>query len=192
MNHKDENRICIGAFAGAHGVHGETKVKAFTATPSSIAEYGPVETEDGGQSFVLEFIRILKSDLVLVRSNDILSREMAIQLTGTRLYVAREKLPKTDDEDFYHADLVGLHVCLPGEDKNKGEKIGTIAAVHNFGAGDILEIKLKRIGREKKKPAHLVPFSLEAIPDVFINDGYVVLNPEFLPDEKPEKENEEK
>ena len=175
-----ETRVCVGAFAGAHGVHGDAKLKAFTADPGNIDKYGPVESEDKQHQFNLKFIRILKNDIVLVRSKQITSRENAAELAGTRLYVSREKLPQVQDDEFYHADLVGLEVRIPDEEMPEGRPIGEISSVHNFGAGDIIEINnMARHGGPKG--AHLVAFSLEVVPSVFITEGFVILNPDFMP-----------
>ena len=135
MSKKQELRVCLGAFAGAHGVHGEAKIKTFTEAPENIAVYGPVESEDGERQFTLTFIRLLKTDFALVRAPEISSREDAENLKGTRLYVDRDKLPAPDDEEFYLDDLIGLKA----RDEND-EPMGVVLAVYNFGAGDLLEL----------------------------------------------------
>ncbi|MEL6791558.1 MAG: ribosome maturation factor RimM [Pseudomonadota bacterium] len=170
-------RICLGAFAGAHGVRGEAKIKSFTAEPADVASYGAVESEDGHQQFTLTIIRPLKGDLLLVRAPQIHTREMAQALAGTRVYVDRSALtsPHDHDDDVYYADLIAL------EARDRiGTVIGVIRAVHNFGAGDILEIG----NMSNQKGVHLVPFLRAAVPTLAISDGFVVIDDDFLPDGK--------
>jgi 16S rRNA processing protein RimM len=161
------NRICIGAFAGAHGVKGEAKVKTFTEEEKSIAAYGPVETEDGAQRFTLKFVRIAKPGLAVVCAPEIRSREAAQSLAGTRLYVDRSVLPRSDDEDeFYLEDLVGLTAR-----DDDGAPMGQVSAVHNFGAGDILELK----SVPGRKTPLLIPFTKATTPIVDIDAGHIVI-----------------
>ena len=104
----NEKRVCLGAFAGAFGVKGDVKVKAFTETPENIAAYGPVETEDGARRFTLEIVRSVKPGLLLVRAPEIESREDAESMKGVRFYVDRDCLPAPGEDEFYIEDLVGL------------------------------------------------------------------------------------
>lgn len=162
-----ENRVCLGAFAGAHGVRGETKVKTFTDAEDGVAAYGAVETEDGARRFSLKFIRVLKPGLALVSAPQIESREDAIALAGVRLYVSRSKLPPAGDDEFYIADLVGLAAF-----DDKGARLGRVAAVHNFGAGDVIE--LERVpGRSEPL---LFPFTRAAVPAVDIAGRRIVID----------------
>lgn len=160
------HRICLGAFAGAHGVKGEIKVKTFTALEDAVAAYGPVESEDGARRFTLTFIRTLKPALALVSAPEIGGREEAAALTGMRLYVDRTRLPDPGADEFYVEDLVGLAALDDG-----GRALGRIAAVHNFGAGDILEIT----DAGAKKGGLLVPFTRAAVPTVDLAGGRVVI-----------------
>ncbi|MEL6113436.1 MAG: ribosome maturation factor RimM [Pseudomonadota bacterium] len=179
----DRARVCVGAFAGAHGVRGEAKLKSFTADPADVAAYGPVESEDGKAFFTLRVIRPLKGDLLLVRAPEIGSREAAETLAGTRLYVDRNRLDPTDDEDeFYYADLVNLEARDAG-----GTTIGIIRAVHNFGAGDVLEIG----AMPARKGVHLVPFLRAAVPELAIAEGYVVIDHDYLPSANDSADNDE-
>jgi len=171
-----KNRACLGAFAGAHGVKGEAKVKSFAEEPANIASYGAVETEDGGRQFTLTIIRTLKADLLLVRAPEIQSREDAESLKGARLYVDRDKLPAPDEDEFYLDDLVGLAVV----DEND-QLLGLVNAVYDFGAGDMIEIK----NIPDIKGVRLVPFTKEDIPTVDIKAGQITVRREalFLDDE---------
>lgn len=159
-------RICLGAFAGAHGVRGEAKVKCFTEAPESIAAYGPLSSEDGRRSFSLRVVRVLKPDLVVARAPEIASREDAQNLAGTRLYVERAALPATGDEEFYFEDLVGLAAFT--ED---GAPAGRVAAVHNFGAGDILELE----DIPDRKDSALIAFTRALVPDIDLAAGRLTI-----------------
>ncbi len=154
---RDSARVCLGAFAGAHGVKGEAVVKTFTAAAENIAAYGPVRTEDGSRTFTLKFIRETKPGLALVRAPEIASREDAQSLKGARLYIDRTALPDTDEDEFYVEDLVGVAAV-----DEAGAPAGQVAAVHNFGAGDILELT----DIPGVKGARMVPFLKAAVPDV--------------------------
>ena len=161
-------RVCLGAFAGAHGVRGEAKLRAFTAIPEDIASYGPLETEDGACVFTVKLVREAKPGVLIVRSADIKSREDALALSGTRLYVDRDRLPEPDEDEFYYDDLVGLRV--EGLD---GEPLGRVKAVVDFGAGDLLEI----IDIPDVNGARLLPFTKEIAPVVDVPGGRIVLAP---------------
>src|SRR5579863_44106 len=118
-------RICVGQIGAAHGVRGEVRLRSFTSDPHAIAGYGPLETEDG-RIFEIETMRPAKDHFV-ARLSGICDRNAAEQLSNTRLYVPRERLPEPDEPDeFYHADLIGLAVLDPA-----GKSLGTIIAVHN-------------------------------------------------------------
>lgn len=158
-------RVCLGAFAGAHGVKGASKVRAFTECEDGVAAYGPVESEDGKRRFTFNFIRVLRPGLAVVSAPEIASREDAASLAGVRFFVPRSALPPTAEDDFYMEDLVGLAVV-----DEKGAPQGRIAGVHNFGAGDILEIA----GRPGA-PEHLfAPFTRAAFPVIDLNRGIAV------------------
>jgi 16S rRNA processing protein RimM len=162
-------RICIAKFGAAHGVRGEVRLWPFTADPQSVASYGPLETEDGKRRFEIASVRAAKDHLV-ARIKGIDSREDAEKLNNLELYVAREKLPATDDDEFYHADLIGLAAVTPDD-----APLGRIIAVHNFGAGDIIEIAFANGGGTK-----LLPFSNAVVPTVDLAAQRAVI---VLPDE---------
>ena len=156
-----DTRICLGAFAGAHGVKGAAKVKTFTQSERGIADYGPVSSEDGARRFTLTFIRVLKPGLALVSAPEIANREDAAALAGERFYVERAALPLANADEFYIEDLVGLDaICADGA------PLGRVIAVHNFGGGDILEISAAANARSL-----MIPFTLAAIPSVNISEG---------------------
>ncbi len=178
----DNRKICLGVFVGAHGVQGLAKIKTFTGDPGAIAAYGPVATADGARRFTLSVRQILKNGVVLVSAPEIESREDALALSKTKLFVDRDALPAPDDADeFYLEDLVGLSV----EEEN-GENAGEIAAVHNFGAGDLLEVAhIPNVAGSR-----LVPFTRQAIPTVDIPAGKVVVAEAFSP-QRPENDGPE-
>ncbi len=180
MSEKDKTRICLGAFAGAHGVRGEAKVKCFTEDPSNIAAYGPVETEDGKHRFTLAVIRSLKADFVLVRAPEIQSREAAEALKGVRFYVTRDKLPPPDEDEFYLNDLVGLDAV-----DEEGAPLGAVNAVYNFGAGDVIEL----MGVPGLKGMRLVRFTRENVPGVDLTGGKItVLRAAVAIEDEPDPE----
>jgi 16S rRNA processing protein RimM len=159
-------RVCIAQVGAAHGLRGEVRLKAFTEDPLSVARYGPLESEDGKQRFEIETVRPAK-DMLVARLKGISDRNAAEALTNVRLYVAREKLPKAADDEFYHADLIGVAAVT-----SNGEAIGTVKAVHNFGAGDLLEIEPAAGGA-----ALMLPFTEVTVPAVDIGGRKIVVEP---------------
>lgn len=169
------SRICLGQIGAAHGTTGEVRLRSFTAEPNAIAGYGPLETEDG-RVFTIESMRRAKDHFV-ARLSGIADRNAAELLTNVRLYVPRERLPPTDDADeFYHADLIGLSVVDPA-----GEAFGTVVAVHNFGAGDLIEVR-----PDGASKTELVPFDTTHVPTVDIAAGKIVVVPSSLVGEADE------
>lgn len=159
-------RVCLGAFAGAHGVKGHAKIKTFTETPDRIAAYGAVETEDGARSFTLAIVKVLGGGFVIASAPEIESREDAEALKGVQLYVDRSALPAPEEDEFYLDDLVGLNVV--DED---GAALGVVKAVYNFGAGDLLEIG----DIPGVKGLRLVPFTKEAVPEIRISQKQITV-----------------
>lgn len=161
--------ICVGAIAGAFGVTGEVRLKSFCSEPTDIAAYGPLLSEDGRREFHITLTRPVSGGLG-ARIAGVSSKDAADALRGTSLYLAREKLPHLPDNEFYHADLIGLAAYDVG-----GVLIGKVSAIHNHGAGDILEISPIR-----HKSALLLPFTLAIVPNIDIAAGRLVVD---LPDE---------
>lgn len=158
--------VCVAEIGAPHGVRGDVRVRCFTEEPEAIADYGPLYDEAGRQRFALKVVRSHKVG-VIARIEGVHSRDDAERLRGTRLYIARDALPELDEETFYHADLIGLRA-----DGVDGEELGTVTAVHDFGAGDILEITPNDGGK-----SILVPFSKESVPEIDITGGRVVVKP---------------
>ncbi|WP_435256462.1 ribosome maturation factor RimM [Thioclava sp. FR2] len=164
------DRICVGSIAGAFGVQGEVRLKSFCADPEAIADYGPLYTEDGSRSFTVKLTRPVAGGLG-ARLSGVTTKEQADALRGTSLFAERARLPKLPDDEFYHTDLIGLSVFDTG-----GALLGVIRAIHNHGAGDILEVE----GQGRKQPL-LLPFTLAVIPTVDLASGRVVADlPEGL------------
>jgi 16S rRNA processing protein RimM len=125
----------VAQIGAPHGVRGEVRLWPFTADPMALRDYGALESEDGAQRFEIEALRPAKNHLV-VRLRGIVDRNAAEQLTNTKLFVPRSRLPAPEADEFYHADLIGLPVF----DTND-QQLGTVTAVLNFGAGDLLEVQ---------------------------------------------------
>ncbi|MEM6415023.1 MAG: ribosome maturation factor RimM [Pseudomonadota bacterium] len=166
---RPEHRICVGILGAPHGVKGDIRIKTFTETPEDVAAYGPVHTEDGKRTLTLQIVRALKGEMILAHAPEILHREDAASLTNSKIYVERSVLPSPEDDDeFYIHDLIGLNCVL-----ENGEPAGKIAAVHDFGAGDLLEIK--GAPHAANKGGVLVRFTKETVPFVDINQEQIVL-----------------
>ncbi len=192
----DPQDVLLGAIAGAHGVRGAVKLKTFTDDPAAIGDYGPVHTEDG-RTFVLTVTQPVKGG-VAAKLDGVTDRDQAEALKGTRLYVAREALgdandPGADDgpdgdgeEAYFHADLVGCRLV-----DEQGEEIGRVTAVHNFGAGDLLDVLRSDEGNAEKSV--LVPFSLAVCPEVDLDARRIVCVPPvgLLDDAGPEEKHDD-
>ena len=163
-----ETRVCLGVVGAPHGVRGLVRIKSFTGEPAAIAGYGTLDDESGARHFTVKVIGPAKGDgMIVAKLSGIADRDRAEALRGLRLYAPRAALPATDSEDeFYHADLVGLAALLAD-----GTRLGTVTAVHDFGAGDVLEI-----ARDAGQSV-LVPFTRAAVPVVDLAAGRVVLDP---------------
>lgn len=162
---KLENPIQMAVIGAAHGIKGELRVKTFTQDPLALADYGPLHAKDG-RTFEIVDIRPAGT-VVVVRFKGVGERNAAEALTGTELFIDRSALPREQDEDeFYHADLVGLSVR-----DDSGATIGKVAAVQNFGGGDILDLTL---GSRK---GVLIPFTRAAVPEIDVRAGFVRVDP---------------
>ena len=183
-----EEKVCVGAIAGVRGLKGEVRIKSFTADPDDIAAYGPVSTEDGKRTYRINVTARAKG-LIIARLDGIEDRDAAEALKGTRLYVPRSVLPEPDDGDFYHADLIGLKA-----ETENGESLGTVKAVHNFGAGDIIEITDESGGGPgEEKEDLMVPFTAALVPEVDLTEGRIVVAPpEMLEADDEEQETDER
>jgi 16S rRNA processing protein RimM len=159
-------RICVGSIAGAFGVKGEVRLKSFCADPAAIAGYGPLTDEAGGRRFEVTLTGQVKNGLS-ARLSGVQTKEEADALRGVRLYVDRDRLPDVGEDEFYHADLIGLRVFDTG-----GTEIGTVRAVLNHGASDLLEVHAPGM-----KATVLLPFTRAVVPTVDLAGGRIVADP---------------
>jgi len=157
--------VCLGVVGAPHGVRGAVRIKSFTAEPEAIAAYGPLEDDSGARRFTVRLVGTGKG-VVIATLSGVADRDQATALRGLHLYLPRSALPATDEDEFYHADLVGLAAEL-----GDGSRLGRVAAIHDFGAGDVLEIV-----RDHGMPI-LVPFTRAVVPMVDLRAGRIVLDP---------------
>ncbi len=165
MANKPEDRILMAQIGAAHGIRGEVRVKPFGDDPLSFGDYGKLESEDGSRKLKVKRARIQKN-VVVTKFEGVNDRNEAETLNGMKLYIPRERLPETEDEDeFYHSDLIGLKAI----DENK-EQIGTVLALLDFGAGDLIEIA------PKSGKSLMFPFTKAVVPVVSLKEGFVEIH----------------
>lgn len=169
--------ILVGRVAGAFGVKGEVRISAYTEAPMALARYKTLKGEDGAHALTIASARPSKGGIV-ARCPEITTPEQADAMRGLRLFVARDDLPAPEEDEFYLADLIGMAAATP-----EGEALGTVKAVHNFGAGDILELDLGG-GR----PTRYLPFTREAVPEVLITERRIVAVPPAETGDQQEEE----
>ncbi|MDQ0325685.1 16S rRNA processing protein RimM [Rhodopseudomonas julia] len=158
------DRLIVAKIGRAHGVRGEVRVKTFTADPLALADYSPLLTSDG-RSFSVKELRADKGDMVVARFKGVSDRNAAETLNGTMLFVARTALPEPDEDEFYYADLIGLAAEAPD-----GSPLGRVVAVHDFGGGDILEVK------PEQGETLLLSFTREVVPSIDLAGGRIVVD----------------
>ena len=172
-------KVCIGVIAGAHGVNGLVRVKSFTADPEDVAAYGPVTDAAGLRRFRIEVTGAAR-DMLLARIEGVADRNAAEALRGVELHVERDRLPAPDADEFYHADLIGLSAR-----STDGSEIGSVTALYDYGAGDMIEIRTAG-GR-----VELLPFTKSVVPEVDLEHGFVVIDPPSETYARPEDERPE-
>jgi len=167
-------QVCVARIGAAHGVRGAVKLWTFTEDPFAVTRYGPLATKDGARAFEVSNAREGKGHLVATLKG-VTTRNEAERLNGIELYVAREKLPATDEGEYYHADLIGLAAVTAAD-----EPLGKVIAIHNFGAGDIIEIA------PPKGATMLLPFTNAVVSTVDIAGGRVVIElPQEIQSDEP-------
>jgi 16S rRNA processing protein RimM len=160
-------RILVGRIGAAHGIKGEVRIQSFTEDPLALAGYGPFETSRNGLVVAIAAARGT-TNMLVARLAGVNDRAAAEKLNGVELYIERDKLPAPDDDDdFYHTDLIGLRAEL-----GDGTVLGTVTAIPNFGAGDILEVRGPGGGE-----TFLFPFTRAVVPHIHLEDGYLVIEP---------------
>ena len=168
MAHSSQS-VTLAVIIGAHGVTGEVKLKLFGEGADSLKRYGTLDA--GGQMLTVKQVRPANHGAI-VRFAEITDRNAAEALRGTELSVARDTLPPLAEGEYYHADLIGLACETP-----EGVPIGTIVAVENFGAGDIIEIE-KPVEEGKKPKRFMVPMRVEAVLEW--DDKRAIVNPDWV------------
>ena len=161
-----KKRVCIGKIVAAHGIRGEVKMQSFTASPSDLDKLGAVENKDADKVFCLKVMGVTSSN-VRVKIKGVDDRNTAEALIGTEFYIDRAKLPELGEDEYYHFDLVGLKVCL----QTKNKVIGTVSGFSNFGAGEIIELKLNG-----QRETEMLPFTKEYVPEINIDGGYIIVS----------------
>jgi 16S rRNA processing protein RimM len=161
-----DTRVCVARIGAAHGLKGEVRLWSFTQDPGAIGEYGALETKDGKRRLEIEALRAGK-DHFIAKLSGVDDRDAAEALNNAELFIAREKLPAVAEDEFYHADLIGLDVVDP-----HGAQIGTVHALHNFGAGDIIEIMPVGAGQPV-----MFPFNETTVPVIDLEAKQIVLVP---------------
>jgi 16S rRNA processing protein RimM len=159
--------VCVGRIVGACGLKGEVRIQSFTARPRDVAAYGPVRDETGRRAFTLAIVGAVKGQLI-ARVASIADRAAAEALKGMYLYVPRAALPPAGEGEYYHADLIGLTAELVD-----GRTLGTVTAVHDYGAGASLEVSLDRRGAEPV----LVPLTSRVVPVIDVVHGRLAIDP---------------
>lgn len=160
------DRVLVGEIGAAQGLKGEVRLRSYTETPSDIAAYGALEDETGAKRIEIETVRVTPKALI-ARIKGVTTREGAEALNRTKLYLPRTALPERGEDEWYVADLVGLEAV-----DAEGSPLGTVVAVNNYGASDILEIALLEEG-----PNLLVAFTDATVPEIDIPRGRIVLVP---------------
>ena len=159
-----DKRLCVAVIAGAHGIGGAVKVKTFTSEPESIGSFAAL-TDDSGQAVSLRVERVQKG-VVIARIEGVRDRTGAEGWKGRELYVARDALPGLDAEEFYHADLLGLRV-----EGDEGADLGRVVAIHDYGAGDLLDIETA------DGKTLVLPFTKAVVPVIDLAGGRIVVAP---------------
>jgi 16S rRNA processing protein RimM len=160
-----EEKVLLGRITGAHGLKGEVKIAAFTASPEDIVAYGALTDADGARQFHIVSLRSAKGGSVVARLRGVSDRDEAENLRGAELYAPRSALPPPEDGEFYYSDLIGLQAVSP-----EGATIGEIVAVQNYGAGDLIEVRFA----DERQPV-LIPFDGAHVPHVDIGAGRVTV-----------------
>lgn len=163
---RSEERIIVGQIAGAFGVRGDVRLKSFCADPEDIVTYAPL-TDPAGQVFDQIVVTGAAKGALVVRISGIRTKEQADALKGTEVLAERTRLPNLPDDEFYHADLIGLSVLDTG-----GTALGRVKAVHDHGAGDLLEVAVPGA-----TSTVLLPFTKAAVPTVDLTAGRLIADP---------------
>ena len=163
--------VCLGKIVAAHGIKGEVKFSCYTVFPFAMGHYGTVENQNKSKKFSIKIVGNTSSSNVRLKIKGIDDRNAAENLIGVELYADRNVFPPLAEDEFYPMDIIGLKVCLKQADKVVGE----VVAFHNFGAGEIIEIKL-----QDKKQTEMLPFTKAYVPVINLDEGYIVITSETM------------
>jgi len=161
----EHSRIVLGVITGVHGIQGEVKLKSFTADPEAIASYGSLDASNGA-TLKIKSLKVHK-DFFRARIDGIDDRNAAEALKGLELSIPRDRLPEPEEDEIYHTDLIGLSVL----DTN-GANIGSVVDILDFGAGELLEMKLQNV-----EATVLMPFDTQTVPQINLDTGTLTINP---------------
>lgn len=164
MGDASPKRLLMGRIGAAHGIKGEVRIQSFTEEPLALATYGPLTTNKPGLTIEIEQARAT-TNMLVARLKGVADRTAAEKLNGVELYLERDQLPPPEDDDFYHADLIGLEARFAD-----GTVVGKVTAVPNFGASDLLEVRDTQSG-----DTYLYPFTRAVVPEVHLAEGYLVI-----------------
>ena len=159
-----QDKVLLGRIVGPHGIRGDVTIETYTAQARDIASYGPLESEDGTQRFEIKVLRETPKG-VIARIAGVTDRTAAETLKGSSLFVDRARLPEAAEGEFYHTDLIGLRA-----EDGDGKRLGEVVGVENYGAGDLLELRLKGV-----RKTELIPFTETYVPVVDIANARVVV-----------------
>ena len=160
-----ERRILLGRIVGAHGIRGDVLIRTYCETPNGIGAYGALTDESGGLRYEIKVVRETAKG-VIARVKGVGDRTAAEGMRGTALYVPRSTLPAPEAGEFYYEDLAGLAVRDPA-----GARIGTVVGVANFGAGDLVEVRI-----DGAKRTELVPFADPFVGEIDVGAGWMVVD----------------
>ena len=169
-----DRRVLLGIISSAHGIRGEVLIRSYCNVPEDVAAYGPLTDKAGSRRFKLTVRGATKRGLI-ARIDGIADRNAAEALRGTELFIDRDKLPEPDADEVYHADLIGLAAV-----DRDGNAIGTVVAVQNFGAGDLLEVRTPG-----KRTTEFYPFDDRFVPEIDLEAGLIVIAIDEPPADEP-------
>lgn len=165
MSEASPRKLLMGRIGAAHGIQGEVRIQSFTEDPLALGSYGPFTTNKPGLTIEIEKARGT-TNMLVARIKGIRDRTAAEKLNGVELFIDRERLPPTEDEDdFYHSDLIGLEARL-----GDGSVLGKVIAIPNYGASDLIEVRDERTG-----DTFLYPFTKAVVPIIRVDEGYLVI-----------------
>jgi 16S rRNA processing protein RimM len=165
MGEASSRKLLMGRIGAAHGIQGEVRIQSFTEDPLALGSYGPFSTNRPGLTIEIEKARGT-TNMLVARIKGIRDRTAAEKLNGVELFIDRDRLPPTEDEDdFYHSDLIGLEARL-----GDGSVLGKVIAIPNYGASDLIEVRDERTG-----DTFLYPFTKAVVPTIRVDDGYLVI-----------------